>query len=244
VDRRDRRDTRYVLSFPAQITVGKRTLSLLTEDVSYGGIFLRTDAAPPLYQLVSVQLVLPVGDHAIQVFGMTVHVVLPDNPVRQTPGIGIQFYALDQNTRDSWDTFIRYVEARCPEGPDQTPLRLPRGFTPEPIRRRFERHTAVLKVEPATQAELEGIYERDVLTATMTIATSLELSPQTRVMVYISHPSSGQPFLLEALVLRKVKDPEGLALELLGLDRAAKDAFLDFVRAGIFIDEEVVESQD
>jgi Tfp pilus assembly protein PilZ len=186
---------------------------------------------------------------------MTVHVVEPENAKGRIAGIGVQFYALDQPSRESWDTFVRHVEAHCPESPDQTPLRLPRGFTPEPIRRRFERHTAVLKVEPVTQAELEEIYTRDVLTGSMFVPTRLELPAGTRVVVYVSHPTSGQPFLFEASVVHGTgsaprvtgavtRGVTGLGLELLGIDRRCKDAFLDFVRAGIFIDEEVIRTRD
>jgi Tfp pilus assembly protein PilZ len=244
VDRPHRLDVRYAIRFPAQLSVGKRTLSLLTADVSYGGIYLCTDAPPPLHQLVSVKLVLPVGDHALNVHGMTVHVVEPESAKGRVPGIGVQFYALDQAVRDSWDTFIRHVEEHCPKSPDQTPLRLPRGFTPEPIRRRFERHTAVLKVEPTTQSELDEIYTRDVLTGSMTIPTRLELPTGTRVVVYVAHPTSGQPFLFEASVVYQASDPPALGLELLGIDHRCKEAFLDFVRAGILIGEEVVEASD
>jgi hypothetical protein len=239
-----RRDVRYAIQFPAQLTIGKRTLSLLTGDVSYGGVFLRTDAPPPLQQLVGVQLVLPIGDRALGVHGMTVRVVRPENPSGYNPGIGVQFYALDQATRDSWESFIRHVEERYPKATDQAPLRLPRGFTPEPIRRRFERHTAVLKMEPVTQRELEEIYTQGVCTGSMFVPTRLELRPGARVIVYVDHPSSGQPFLLEAVVVDRVESPPapiaGLGLALQGVDQRCKDEFSDFVRGGILIDEPLV----
>jgi Tfp pilus assembly protein PilZ len=239
VEAHGRRDTRYSIRFPARVTHGKRTLSLLTEDVSYGGIFLCTDSPLPLLQLVRVQLVLPIGDRALQAHGMTVHVVQPENAQERVPGVGVQFYALDQATRDAWDLFIGQVETSCPKSPDQAPLRLPRGFTPEPIRRRFERHTAVLKVEPTTLAELEEIHSRDVATGSMFVPTRLELPIGTRVVVYVSHPTSGQPFLFEAKVVHRTDSPPGLGLELIAVDYRCRQDFLDFVRGGIFIDDEV-----
>jgi hypothetical protein len=235
-----RRDTRYSIPFPVQLAHGKRTLSLLTADVSYGGVFLCTDTPLPLMQLVGVQLVLPIGDRALKAHGMTVHVVRPDNAHGRVPGLGVQFYALDHTTRDSWEVFVRHVEAHYPQSPDQAPLRLPRGFTPEPVRRRFERHTAVVKVEPATLAELEEVFTRDISTGSILVPTPLELPPRARVVVYVSHPATGQPFLLEGSVLGRTDDPPGLQVQLLHIDRRTVEEFLDFVRGGILIDEEVV----
>jgi Tfp pilus assembly protein PilZ len=239
VEPHHRRDTRYSIRFPARVSHGKRTLSLLTEDVSYGGVFLCTDSPLPLLQLVRVQLVLPIGDRALQAHGMTVHVVQPENAQGRVPGVGVQFYALDQNTRDAWEAFIGRVETTCPKSPDQAPLRLPRGFTPEPVRRRFERHTAVLKVEPTTVEELEEINSRDVATGSMFVPTRLELPIGTRVVVYIAHPATGQPFLFEAKVVHRTDAPAGLGLELIAVDYRCKQEFLDFVRGGILIDDEV-----
>jgi hypothetical protein len=235
-----RRDTRYAIRFPAKLTHGKRTLSLLTADVGHGGVFLCTDSPLPLMQLVAVQLVLPVGDRALKSHAMTVHVVKPDNAHGRIPGLGVQFYALDPTTRDSWAAFIRHVEAHCPPSPDQAPLRLPRGFTPEPVRRRFERHTAVLKVEPATLAELEQVFERDVLTGNIFVPSPLDLPRGAAVVVYVAHPVTAQPFLLEGSVLQRTDAPRGLKVELRRVDRDTKEEFLDFVRGGIFIDDEVV----
>jgi Tfp pilus assembly protein PilZ len=239
-----RRDTRYSIRFPAQLAHGKRTDSLLTEDVSQGGVFLCTDSPPPLLQLVHVQLILPIGDRALKAHGMTVHVVEPENARGRIPGIGIQFYALDHDTRETWEEFVRYVESHCPKSPDQAPLRLPRGSTPEPMRRRFERHTAVLKVNTTTLQQLEEIYTRDVSTGSMFVPTLLELPAGTRVVVHVTHPTNGQPFLLEATVLHRTKSPGGLGVELLGINRQLCESFLDFVRGGVLIDDnERVDSE-
>jgi hypothetical protein len=237
---RNRRDTRYSIRFPAQLTMGRRTFSLLTEDVSLGGVFLGTDEPPPLHQLVSVQLVLPIGDHALRAHGMTVHVVAPGGSRDKVLGIGVQFYALDQATRESWETFVRHVEESYPESKDQTPLRLPRGITPQPIRRRFERHTAVLRVEPASQTELVRLYDEEISTGRLALTSRMELAPGTRVLVHVAHPTTGKPFLIEALVEERTLAPPGLRVGLLGTDHAFKEAFLDYVRGGISIDDEVV----
>jgi hypothetical protein len=191
-------------------------------------------------QLVAVQLVLPIGDRALKAHGMTVHVVNPDNAQGRVAGLGVQFYALDHTTRDSWEAFVRHVEAHCPQSSDQAPLRLPRGFTPEPVRRRFERHTAVLKVEPTTVVELEQVYTRDISAGSIFVTTPLQLPPKARVVVYVAHPVTGRPFLLEGAVIECSDIPPGLKVEFLQIDRRTTEEFLDFVRGGIFIDDEIV----
>ncbi len=238
--RHRRRDVRYSIRFPVQLWHAKHADSLVTEDVSQGGVFVCTDSPPPMLQLVKVQLVLPIGGRALRAHGMTVHVVEPDNAQERVAGIGIQFYGLDQATREAWEAFVHHVEANFPKSADQSPLRLPRGNTPEPLSRRFGKHTAVLEVKPGTLDELEELYSRDVATGSMFVPTRLELPPGSRVVLNVTHPTSGSPFLLEATVLHRTGSPAGLGVELVGVDRRFREEFLDFVRGGIIIDDEVV----
>jgi Tfp pilus assembly protein PilZ len=235
-----RRDTRYSIRFPVQLWHAKRADSLVSEDVSQGGVFLCTDSPPPLLQLVQVQLVLPIGGRALKAHGMTVHVVEPENAQGRVAGIGVQFYALDRATREAWEAFVRHVEANFPRAADQEPLRLPRGQTPEPLSRRFGRHTAVLEIKPANLDELEELYTRDVATGSMFVPTRLEVPAGAQVVLNVTHPTSGSPFLLEAKVVHRTGLPAGLGVELIGVDRKFREEFLDFVRGGIIIDDEVV----
>jgi Tfp pilus assembly protein PilZ len=237
---RQRLDVRYSIRFPVQLVYAKRARSLVTEDISGGGVFLCTEAPPPLLQLVHVKLVLPIGGRALTAHGMTVHVVEPENPAGRTPGIGIQFYGLDQATRDAWLAFTQHVEAHYPQSPDQTPLRLGRGETPEPLKRRFGRHTAVLELKPRTVASLERLYMRDVPTGAMFIPTPLDLAVGADVVINITHPETRAPFLFEAKVLLVNPDPPGVGVELRGIDERFKQDFLEFIRGPIVYDSQVM----
>jgi hypothetical protein len=243
-----RRDARHLIRFPAQLSHSRQTQSLLTQDVSLNGVFLRTDSPPPLLQLVRVRLILPIGGRALEAHGMTVHVVpTSDQGGGASPGVGIQFYALDPDTRTTWDGFIRHVEGRYPPSPDQVPLRLARGMTPESMRRRFERHTAVLKVSPETQAALEELYNREISVGTIEIDTPLDLASGTRVVVHVVHPVLAVPFLMEGTVLyaKGTRRPTSVTIELGGMQHGLREEFLDFVGGGIVIGEErVVEGDD
>jgi Tfp pilus assembly protein PilZ len=239
---RRRMDARYLIQFPVHIQYAKRSQSLMTEDVSEGGIFLGTDSPPPLLQLVQVKLILPIGGHALKAHGMTVHVVEPNNPKGRVAGIGVQFYALDPRTREAWEAFTRHVESHCPPSPDQTPLKLRRGETPEPLTRRFGRHTAVLELKPATLEALEELYSRDVSNGGMFVPTPVELLAGTSIVINVTHPVSGTPFLFEAKVLRRTDPPAGVHVELSGVDKRFREDFLDFVRGPIILEPEIKPS--
>ncbi len=230
-----RRDLRYAIRFPAKLAYGKKELSLSTEDVSFRGIFVRTDTPPRLRQLVRIQLVLPDGERALKVHGMVVHVA--DGEKR--PGVGIQFYAMDHEARDTWDALIRYVEANCPPASEQTPLTLPEN-TPEPVRVRFERHTAVIQVKLPKLSDLEALYASELVKGGMFIPTTLELEAGADVVLQVTHPETDEVFLIDAVV--RHRHVNGYFVEFLGVDGIRRADFLDFVRAGIHIAEELVVS--
>jgi Tfp pilus assembly protein PilZ len=235
-----RLDVRYAIQFPAQLLHARRSYSLVTEDVSHGGIFLRTETPPPLMQLVQVRLVLPIGGHALSAHGMTVHVVEPSNAKGRVPGIGVQFYALDHATRDAWEGFVRHVAASYPESADQTPLRMKRGMTPEPLSRRFIRHTAVLELRPETVAALEELHRSELSAGEIFVPTTKALAPGTEVVIHVLHPGHGGPFLFEGKVKSRSTVRRGLTVELVGVDGRTKSDFLEFVHGPIVVDEEVV----
>jgi Tfp pilus assembly protein PilZ len=234
-----RRDHRYAIRFPAKLAYGKKELSLSTEDVSFRGIFVRTDTPPKLRQLVRIQLVLPHGERALKVHGMVVHVA--DGEAR--PGVGIQFYAMDYEARDTWDALIRYVETNCPPASEQTPLVLPEN-TPQPVRARFARHTAVIQVKLPKLSDLEGLYASELSEGGMFVPTGLELSPGADVVLQVTHPETGEVFLFDAVVRhRHARLPApGYFVEFSGVDASRRADFLDFVRSGIHIAEELVVS--
>jgi hypothetical protein len=235
-----RLDTRYSIEFPAQLTYARRAHSLVTHDVSEGGVFLRTESPPPLMQLVQVHLVLPIGGRALSAYGMTVHVVDKDNAHGRMPGIGVQFYALDKTTRETWEAFTRHVASAYPESHDQTPLRMVRGATPEPLSRRFQHHKAVLPLLPATLDELEEILTRDFPTGRLFVPTDLVLPTGSVVVVHVTHPDDKSPFLLQAKVASRPATPPGLVVELLGNDGRLQLEFLSFVRRSIVFDDALV----
>lgn len=230
-----RRDARYQARFPAQLTFGKRRLSLRTEDISFRGVFLRSDTPPPLRQLVKVRLVVPFAGIALEMHGMTVHVVEYDNAEGRCPGIGVSFYGMDRDTREGWEATVRHVALTAPLADDQAPLSVPEN-TPEPIRRRFQRHTAVLTVSTKSKSELDALVTSDVSKGGTFLRTEEAFKIGSAVMVCLHHPDNDSTFILDGIVRHVELD--GVGVEFVGLDDTRREELDDFVRAGILIDEE------
>lgn len=123
-----RRQPRYPARLAVTLRAGKKIEQLVTEDVSYGGLFLRWDGSIGLRQLVRVEAVLPPMQHRLSVHAMVVHAVPPENANGRSPGVGLQFYAVDRATRLAWDHFILWVRA----GAEGARASAPRTSAPPP----------------------------------------------------------------------------------------------------------------
>jgi hypothetical protein len=81
---------------------GRRGVSQETTDVSFKGLFLRTDEPPPLRSLLKLRVSLPQGE--IQAHAMVVHV--------GALGVGVQFWGLEGPERAAWTDFVRELVQR------------------------------------------------------------------------------------------------------------------------------------
>ena len=86
-----RRDIRYPARIVASVVRRNETLELLTNDVSYRGAFVRTDAPPALRQLLRVTFDLPNGGPKVSAHSMVVRVVTrgEGGEASRVPGIGL-----------------------------------------------------------------------------------------------------------------------------------------------------------
>ncbi len=100
-------DKRYRVRMRATLHYARESHDLLTEDVSFRGVFLRTDTPPELRQLVRITLTLPDTSEKLTVHGMAVHRVERHNAGGRAPGVGVQFYAVDKATNAAWLSFVQ-----------------------------------------------------------------------------------------------------------------------------------------
>ncbi len=77
-------------------------------DVSFTGLFFTTINAPPLRDLVKIDLDLP-GGGKTRILGMAVHVVRPSLTSKRRPGVGVQLFGIGPDVRAEWDRFVAGV---------------------------------------------------------------------------------------------------------------------------------------
>ena len=91
---------------PVTVFRGKTAITLETSDVSYKGLFVRTNEPPALRSLVRLRVKLM--DRDFEAHAMAVHVVSgSDDPNDRPPGVGLQFWGLAGPNRSAWDDFVR-----------------------------------------------------------------------------------------------------------------------------------------
>jgi len=234
--RERRRDRRFAFRVPLVITRNGKELAARTEDVSFTGIFFRTDTPIPERQLVQLRLALPPGGDALSVMGMVARNV----PARdgRPPGIGIQFYALAAGSRKRWIDFIRHV-ATAPRAVEAIPEAVAAiVLPPEPVRRQHPRYAAALQVLLHSVDDLQTFYTRNVSKGGLFVSTTLAIVEGTRLKVSVIHPRSHERFTLEAVVRRRITsgDP-GLGLEFAELTEARREEFQEFISSELPIEE-------
>jgi hypothetical protein len=149
-----RREHRFDVQLRLILRQGNKEQRVLTDNVSYRGAFVRTDAPPPLRQLVKLEAVLPPDDVPFVSHGMSVFVIKPGDPSGRAPGAGVQFYGMGHERR-AWEAFVNHARRTAPSSPPERP-------EPDPVRRRFERVPVVLEVEPSTLDDLLRMWSRDI----------------------------------------------------------------------------------
>jgi hypothetical protein len=111
-----RREARVEARIRVTVVRGRRSVPLETSDVSFKGLFLRTDDPPPVRSLMRLRVSLP--SREIEAHAMAVHVITPADvedgerdPTKPAPsrgsGVGVQFWGLAGPDRTAWDDFVR-----------------------------------------------------------------------------------------------------------------------------------------
>lgn len=140
-----RRSQRYRFQLEVRFRGTFRTTSSLTEDVSFHGVFIRTDEVRTPNQLIKFAIVDPHEQEAIELLGIVARCVSPaDAGPGRPPGVGVSLFGNDRATEARWVALIRRVRGWAerglvkapPPGQPEGPMELRRvGATgPEPGR--------------------------------------------------------------------------------------------------------------
>ena len=226
-----------------------RLKDLFSEDVSFRGLFLASDAPPPLRQLIRIETRLPPGGVPFATHGMVVHVVEPGDPGGHSPGFGVQFYGMGDERR-AWEAFVQHVQQSAIALPDLRDSSAGRSLPgpqpmPRPVgsrlakgsgvadNRRFQRYPVVLEVRPRDLEDLYRLYSRDVSVGGMFLSTVRELELESEVRLDVRHPHNTSVFHLTAVVRRRSGEPPGIGVEFTGLDDRRRREFFEFIHARI-----------
>lgn len=235
-----RRDKRYRYQTLAVLVRGGREESLLTGDVSYRGFSLRTDDPPPLRQLLQVKLKLPPENDELVVNAMAVFVV-PAGAAGQTPGVGLQFYAVSAEARQRWERFVHWV-AKTHPGSLDTPTK-PLPAPSDAVNRKFPRVHRALTVRTQSIGDLHHLVTTDVSRGGMFLRTGLDIAIGSEIRLFVAHPQTGLTFAVDTVVRRRVESPPGragLGVEFVGLDDKRREEFAAFSGLDEMSEEDVV----
>jgi len=221
VSEEKRRDLRFPARIVASVVRRNETVELLTNDVSFRGAFIRTDAPPALRQLVRVAFQLPEGP-VVSGHAMVVHVVAPtDRPTDddgRVPGMGIQFWGPVEHGR-SWEQFIHELKRKQRLG-------ILQAKASDKVRRISERFKLSLDVV------LDGkeTTTRDISENGMAIRTESAMPVNTRVQLQVR--SGVETITLDVIVRRRIDEPgfKGLGVEFTDAPGETRSSLIQLVR--------------
>lgn len=220
-----RLDIRYRIALPVEVRQGKQWVRLETEDVSFGGLFLRDPEPPPLRQLLRLRTSLPFGLGQFDASAVVTRRNALGDPGRQLAGMGLAFYALGGARREQWDLFILEAATSCP-AVAETPFRAHRAQTEPPA---SQRGAPVLEVTVGSLEDLFVLHSRDASRAGIFLETEPEAYyAGEKISLHVVHPTSGSAFWIPCAVKRVVRNrSRGIAVELSDYDPDRRRAFHD-----------------
>lgn len=230
-DEDKRREARFPARIVARVARRGEEIELITNDVSFRGAFLRTDAPPALRQLVRVAFALPEG---ITVSGhaMVVHVV-PKNGDASVPGVGLQFWGPVAEAK-AWEKYVYDLKVKQKAGA------LPSRAT-DKVRRSSERFKLQLEVI----VDGRRLSTRDLSETGMALRSELNMPIGTRAHLQV-HANGHPSIAVDVIVRRQIQEPsfKGLGVEFVDMKPDAHAALMMILKphtaddGAVFIDPE------
>jgi len=225
-----RREPRFPARIVARVVRRGANVELITNDVSFRGAFLRTDAPPALRQLVRVAFVMP-GGELVSAHAMVVHVVPPGTD--SVPGIGVQFWGPVAESK-AWEKYVYDLKVKQRAG-------ISSSHATDKVRRSSERFKLALEVI----VDGRRLSTRDVSETGMAIRSDSAMPVGTRAHMQVH--ANGHPSLaLDVIVRRRIEEPDfkGLGVEFVDVKPDTKASLMALLRPvaaeedAIFIDSD------
>jgi hypothetical protein len=217
-----RREVRYAARIVARLGKGPNATELLTNNVSFRGVFIRTDAPPALRQLIRIELVLP-NKELVVAHAMVVHVAKRPDGIPKgegvVPGVGVQFWGPIDNAR-AWQAFIHELRQKEKEGTATS-------RATDKVRRASVR----LKVMLEVSFDGKKAMTRDLSENGMALRTDVAMDPGSRTQIRLH--AGAQAIVLDAIVRRVIQEPgfRGLGVELVEMTLEKRAALSRFIQA-------------
>lgn len=204
-----RKEPRYSNRIPVRLIWDRRSYVGMTEDVSFSGMRVRSDAMPPLRLLVRVELTLPDSGRQLRMHAFVAHATL--DPACCQPSIGLQLYGVSDEERAAWQTYVQGLrDANA----------APRATS-----------SAVLAVDELSAGELDALPALIERGGSVFCETNLAFQPGQAVHLALIHPVTRQMHLLAGRVAKLVDSHRrGVAVMLAPLSKAALLKLVMFVR--------------
>ncbi|MEQ9503713.1 MAG: PilZ domain-containing protein [Deltaproteobacteria bacterium] len=206
-----RRSQRYPQSLPVQLTVGRTKVDANTLDVSRHGLFVKTDAAVEERQLLQLSIDIPSGP-------LPATAVVSHRKLGQTPGLGLQLFALSSASKARWDEFVYGLDAA--------------GVAPAPSRTAPDTPTFLIKLKNVNR--LLEFYDRNVRAGALYLTTPVLREQGTKVALNMIHPDSEEEFVLTGSIASVCMDtPKGMEIHLDRMSDSALAGFREYVTTGV-----------
>jgi hypothetical protein len=217
------------------VTLRKRSgpLELLTSDVSFRDVFVRTDAPPPANSLVRLDLTVPPEGAVISV-SAAVDAVVPATPAAEHyPGFLARLVGLSGPPKARWDSFVASLRQDHPEADRTTVV--------------FARRSYVDRFQKKTGPSVSVVYRPssvEALTAILTVATHGGLlavpTPMAIVLgapvdLQLVHPITEDTVTLPGTVKRR--DADGVSVEVPPQPEEGARALQEFADSVVVIAE-------
>lgn len=227
-----RRDRRFRYEKAATLVRGRTCSMVVTSDVGFRGVRLRTDAPPPLRELLVVRLQLPPDGEALELFGMPVWAVRGAGDGRDD-GVGVEFFAVPVESQRRWNEFVRRIARASPE--PELEVTTPGELEGRESRRLHERVVVELRVLVRTPAGSRMATTHYVSRRGAFLKASLKVKVGTRLELELIHPATGEPLPLQAIVRHRGERATraGIGVEFVGLDERRAERLREWVLAAL-----------
>lgn len=217
----------------------------LTEDISRRGLFLRMAGTCALRQLLQVRIRLPGEAERLELMARVARRDAPWAALAggKLPGVGLEFFCMDDTTVARWDRFVAEAEARLEEQPTLNGFQLGRALAEE--ERRVELPPRSTR-GPKTQHQnisnfiyraqnLEGLarfMNGELREGRFPLNLPYEVPVDSPARLRVIHPMSLEEFILQGN-MQPGQGAERYALYFEAVSEPLRSAFQSFVETGL-----------